>query len=270
MIKSITSVQNSAFKEALRCKKAKEAKKQGLFWVEGRRSMDELLSAPDWQIVSVWVHDTLVQEEYGRQLQEKIPKTVPIYAVPDPLLARLADTETPQGVVALAKRHTYSWPPENNTEKPQLWVILENLRDPGNLGTILRTADSAGATGVICAGTTTDVYNPKVVRAAMGSLLHLPVYGVSSVEEAAVGLKPAGVKFFGAHLKAEQYHFEADLGGSAALLIGNEAVGLSAEAAAQCDVLIKIPMPGRAESLNAAIATGVLLYEAVRQRSSKQ
>ncbi len=266
-IRQIVSAQNSMYKQILRYQNHREAKKANVFLVEGVRAVEELLLAPEWQIESVWVSEDRLQDEFSDFLEKMLPENSMVYALSPALLLGLADTQSPQGVLALVKRKSFK--PEDlfkRTESDPFYIVLENLQDPGNVGTILRTADSAGAAGVLYTKGTVDVYNAKVVRAAMGSLLHIPICAVETVTEAAALLHAHQVKILAAHLKGSSYHFEQDLTGPVAIMIGNEGAGLSEQAAKQADALVKIPMLGRAESLNAAMAAGILMYETVRQR----
>lgn len=268
-IKQITSAQNSTFKQALQYQNAREARKAGVFLVEGIRGVDELLKEPGWQIESLWFSQERMQSDkaYVQSVLKAVPEETPVYAAAAPIFARLADTETPQGILAIVRRKVYDLQAVLRNSGPvPLLVVLENLQDPGNVGTILRTADSAGAAAVLCTRKTADVYSSKVVRSAMGSLLHLPVCIIESVEQVAEALKEQGIQLLAAHLKGNCFHFEHNLKAPTAILIGNEGAGLTAETTALADALIKIPMLGKAESLNAAMAAGILLYEAVRQR----
>lgn len=268
-IKQITSAQNSTFKQTAKYQNPREARKAGVFLVEGIRAVDEVLKAADWQLESLWLSEELIRSDraYVQAILKTMPEETPVYAVSAGMFERLADTETPQGVLAVVKRRSFELAQVlAEAEKAPLIVILENLQDPGNVGTILRTADSAGCTAVVCTRGTADIYNSKVVRSTMGSLLHLPVCNVESVEAVAGLLEKQGVQLLAAHLKGKCYHFEQDMKQPTAILIGNEGAGLSAEGAAAADALVKIPMLGRAESLNAAMAAGILIYEAVRQR----
>lgn len=268
-IKQITSAQNSTFKQTVKYNNAREARKAGVFLVEGIRAVDEVLQAGDWQMESLWISEELIKSDraYVQSVLKSVKEETPVYTVAAPMFARLADTETPQGILAVVKRQSFELTQVlKNSEKAPLIVVLENLQDPGNVGTILRTADSAGATAVICTRGTADIYSAKVVRSTMGSLLHLPVCHVESVQAVADLLHRHKVQLLAAHLQGRCYHFEQDMKQPVAILIGNEGAGLTAEAAAAADALVKIPMPGRAESLNAAMAAGILVYEAVRQR----
>ena len=150
--------------------------------------------------------------------------------------------------------------------KNPLWIVLENLQDPGNAGTILRTADACAASGIICTKGTVDFFNPKVIRSCMGSFFHIPFVTVQSIEEAAAFVHENGGMLVGTHLRTSLAYTDVNFRQAAAIVIGNEGSGMSEEAANLCDTLVKIPMPGRAESLNASVAAGVMMYEVLRQR----
>ena len=141
--------------------------------------------------------------------------------------------------------------------------------DPGNLGTVIRTADACGADAVFLSKGSVDLYNPKVLRATMGSLFHVPVFQNIDLHALSEKMQAKQIPLYAAHLKGDRYPYALPLQDACAFLIGNEARGLSEDAAALCDAWVKIPMPGQAESLNASVAAGVLLYEVVRQRLPK-
>lgn len=272
--KRIESAGNRIYKEAVKCVDSREARKKGLFMVEGLRSIREFLSSAGFEMDSLWVADSF---ETGTLLTDDAKLSVTalagatVYEVPDELFKRLSDTETPQGVTAFVRRKKVTLEdalnPARAAGRSPLLVVLENLRDPGNLGTILRSADAFGATAVVALKGCCDVYSPKVVRSSMGSLFHVPV--VTDIEDAAALapiLKEAGITSCAALLTGTKSPAECDFTAPLALWIGNEANGLTAEAAALADLPILIPMTGQAESLNAAIAASVLLYECQRQR----
>lgn len=147
-----------------------------------------------------------------------------------------------------------------------LLMLLEDIQDPGNLGTILRTGEGAGIDGVIMSRDTADIYNPKTIRSTMGSIYRVPFLYVSSLSDMIAELKQKKITVYAAHLKGKQWYDQADYSGGSAFLIGNEGNGLKEETAALADSYIKIPMGGKVESLNAAMASGILMYEASRQR----
>ena len=148
-----------------------------------------------------------------------------------------------------------------------LIIILENLQDPGNLGTILRTAEAAGATGILLSRGCADLYNPKVTRSTMGSIFRVPFVYTDDLKDAIARLKAQGVRVLATHLAGSVELYEESFTTPTAILIGNESRGLTDETAALADQAIRIPMSGSVESLNAAVAAAVCLYEARRQRS---
>ena len=192
-----------------------------------------------------------------------IGEATEILAVPYELLAEAVTTETPQPIAALARpRH---WPWEAMFGAAALIIVLSGIQDPGNLGTILRSAEAFGATGAICLSGTVTRWNPKAMRASAGSVFRLPVIA-SSEAKAMQHLREAGIQICAAMAHEAQPVGDLALTGPVAILIGSEGAGLSPELAAQADARIMIPCPGPVESLNAAVAASVLLYEASRQR----
>ena len=145
-------------------------------------------------------------------------------------------------------------------------MILEDLQDPGNAGTILRTGEGAGVSGVLLTKTCVDITNPKVIRSTMGSVYRMPFLYVESVVSLAQELKDRNIRTFAAHLHGKNSYDQESYTGGTAFLIGNEGKGLTDEASDSADCLIRIPMCGKVESLNAAMASGILMYEAARQR----
>ncbi|RAU95298.1 RNA methyltransferase [Paenibacillus sp. YN15] len=184
--------------------------------------------------------------------------------VSETVLAKCTETKTPQGVVAVCAKPDYEAAAFLES-KQALVVAVDGVQDPGNLGTIIRTADAAGATGVLLGRGTVDLYNPKTVRSTMGSLFHLPI-AECDLKELLLAAGRQGIRLVGTRLDARRHCYELDLRQSVWFLVGNEGSGLSPELAAYVNEDIIIPMPGQAESLNVAMATGILLYEAVRQR----
>lgn len=149
-------------------------------------------------------------------------------------------------------------------------VVLDNLQDPGNLGTIFRTAEAAGVTGILLSKDCVDVYNPKVIRSTMGAVFRMPFLYVEDLPEKIKELQKEGIKTYAAHLRGENAYDEEDYTTGCAFLIGNEGNGLRDEVADCADCLIRIPMEGEAESLNAAVAAAVLMFEAGRQRRNNK
>jgi TrmH family RNA methyltransferase len=257
----ITSIQNPKVKEwsALLTRKGRD--EQGRYLLEGVHLVKEALAAN--------VPLDAILYTIAKDVPEELPAerlgAVELIAVSDQVLAKCSETGTPQGVVAVARR-TEPVSPESLWARPDaLLVAVDGVQDPGNLGTIIRSADAVGATGVVLGKGTVDLYNPKTLRATMGSLFHLPVIGAELgdwLQRAAAG----GVQVVGTSLAAERSCYELDLSKPTCFVVGNEARGVSPAVEALVTERVIIPMPGRAESLNVAMATTVLLFEAVRQR----
>lgn len=191
-----------------------------------------------------------------------------VLCLTDALFAAVCNTENPQGILAVCKK--LDWDADAVLAKKTPFLLLaEELNDPGNLGTVIRTADACGADAVFLSKGSVDLYNPKVLRATMGSLFHVPVFQNIDLHALSEKMQAKQIPLYAAHLKGDRYPYALPLQDACAFLIGNEARGLSEDAAALCDAWVKIPMPGQAESLNASVAAGVLLYEVVRQRLPK-
>ena len=194
---------------------------------------------------------------------------VPVLAVSGQVMAELAQTVTPQGLLAVCR--FIDVPLQRLTAAaPRLVVLLANVRDPGNAGTVLRTADAAGADGVVFSDASVDPYNSKCVRASAGSLFHLPVVAGSPLREAAAALRGAGLRILaaegGAGRELDELEADGALGRPTAWLFGNEAWGLPADLLALADQAVAVPIYGRAESLNLAAAAAVCLYASARAR----
>lgn len=258
----ITSISNAQVKQVCAyVQKAKERRKDRIFVVEGRKMFEE---APKQQIAKVYVTQVFLDKHKGDAIGERLSE-VGFETVTEEVFAKMSDTKTPQGVMCLVK-----WPKYDIKDlifdAKGTFVVLEDLQDPGNLGTIIRTGEGAGISGVIMTKETVDIFNPKTIRATMGSIYRVPFVYVEDIAEAIKILKEAGISVYAAHLKGTQYYDAFDYTKGSAFLIGNEGNGLKEQTADLADVYVKIPMAGQVESLNAAIATTLFMYEAARQR----
>ena len=240
-------------------KKARARREEGLYVVEGLRMCREL--SPE-QVEILYVSESFLKEEEHRKLTEGFVWET----VADPVMKVMADTQTPQGILALVRRR--DWTLEEILGQPQtpLLMVLETVQDPGNLGTILRAGEGAGITGLIMNTGTADIYNPKVIRSTMGSVFRVPFLYADDLFGALRELQKKGVRFYAAHLEGASVYDEEDYQAPCGFLIGNEGSGLSREITAFADARIRIPMEGEVESLNAAVAASVLLFETARQR----
>lgn len=278
--------------------KARQRREEGLFAGEGIRLFTD---APDRFIERVFVSESLLQElqaasehsfghtaasaakdlqignARGRQeaarvyphpgeaarLLEKITD-LPFTVLSDELMKKTADTKTPQGILFIARQP--SWTERDVLGEKPLLLLTEDLQDPGNLGTIFRTAEAAGCTGLIMNRGTVDLFNPKTVRATMSAVFRQPFLYVEDLQEELRSLQKSGVAVYAAHLKGERYYDAPDYRGACGFLIGNEGNGLQEATADLAAEKILIPMEGRIESLNAAVSASILMYEAQRQR----
>ena len=188
-----------------------------------------------------------------------------IEIVADNVFDRMSQTQTPQGIMAVVRMKDNSL--SDMLLGNPLLILVENLQDPGNLGTIIRMGEGAGVTGVIMSPNTVDIYNPKTIRSTMGSIFRVPFIYVQDFGEAVSECQKSGVKVYAAHLDGKNTYLGEDYSTPTAFLIGNEGNGLTDDITKQADTLIRIPMEGEVESLNAAIACTILTYEAVRQRN---
>ena len=178
----------------------------------------------------------------------------------------MSDTQSPQGILCVVRQRRYALENMLKGDRPPLFLVLENLQDPGNLGTVLRSGEAAGADGIVMSRDTVDIYNPKVIRATMGSVYRMPFCYVEDLEDAIGQMKQAGTEVFAAHLEGKKSYDQCDYRKASAFLIGNEGNGLTERVSQLADVRIRIPMEGKVESLNAAVAASLLAFEAARQR----
>lgn len=254
----ITSAANSRIKQVVQWQsKARERKKDGVYLVEGIKMYRE---APTEDILEVYVSEDA--EDKVRELNKHSYEVVSAE-----VFRKMSDTQTPQGVLTVLRQPRYTLD-MLLAQEPPLLVILENIQDPGNLGTILRTGEGAGVTGIIMTDQTVDIFNPKTIRATMGSIYRVPFVYISDMKETIARLHADGVHTYAAHLQGSNYYDSFSFKEPTAFIIGNEGNGLRKETAEMAEYYLKIPMEGQVESLNAAMATGLLMYEAHRQRKN--
>ncbi len=244
-------------------RQAKARRENGLFVAEGRK---EVLEAPVPRIEEVYF--TAAAGDTAEALVKKGVRPDALQEVSPEVFRKMADTQTPQGILALVKirRSSVKELLQVSFDKPPLFLVLEDLQDPGNVGTILRMSEAAGVTGVIVSRNTADLYSPKTVRATMGAVYRVKSAETSDVAETVRELNRLGVQTCAAWLPGSVSYTEPDYRKATAFIIGNEGNGLRKETADAADLRIRIPMQGGVESLNAAVAATVLAYEAARQR----
>lgn len=258
----ITSTSNAQVKNIIQLlQKTKARKKQGLFVVEGWKMCREM---PMSWLKAVYMTEDFYKNMPGADRAVYDEKGV-IQFVSDHVFKHMSDTKTPQGVLAVGIQPIYTFEQISRGTQP-LVMVLEDLQDPGNVGTILRTAEGAGVSGILLSKKTADLFSPKTVRSTMGSIYRMPFYYADDLSASIEKLKGDGYAVYAADLAGGVWYDEKDYTGKTAILIGNEGNGLSETLCRSADGAVCIPMEGRAESLNAAMAAGILMYEAARQR----
>ncbi|MBI5076630.1 MAG: RNA methyltransferase [Nitrospirae bacterium] len=261
----ISSAANQYIKDVIQIREKRAKFRHAAFLVEGPHLVEMALASGS-QIKEVFVTEAFINAKEHRALMGKIAAA--IFEVSEQLLEKITDTETPQGIVALAGYKPDTLDTLTLKETP-LIVVIDAIQDPGNLGTIIRTADAAGADAVILLPGSCDAFMPKVIRATAGSLFNIPI--VYAEPAAFVDwLSKRNIQLAVTAADAEKTIFEADLSGNIAIAFGNEAHGVSDQLRKAADLSLNIPILGKAESLNVATSAAICLYEAVRQRKARQ
>lgn len=280
----ITSLTNGRIKHAIQLREKRSLRNQeGLFVAEGFKMFEE---APLQKIKEIFCREDIWQQmeesfhkapfdKYGQlfqKIQQCVDAGVVVEQVSKEVFRKLSDTQTPQGIFFVMEQMEYLLPELLGTDREKgakdipLFLVLEDVQDPGNLGTMIRTAEGAGATAVLMSKETVDIYNPKTIRATMGSLYRVPFLYIEHLADAIGLLKQSGISVYAAHLKGQKSYREISYRSGSAFLIGNEGNGLREETAALADEYVLIPMAGKLESLNAAVAAALLMYEAQMQK----
>lgn len=253
-MREISSKDNKIFRLCEQLSHKKYRDKLGLYLIEGENLLEEAVKN------GAAIKTVLMCRDYRGSLFGTEDKA---FCLSDKLFEQLAQTETTQGIMAIVEKPELS-PDLFLNRGGGNFIVLDRLQDPGNIGTILRTADAAGYELAIVMKGTADVFSPKAVRAATGSLFRMPVVFMDSVDELMEFTRAAGKKLVATCFDTDRYYYDENLKGNIALIIGNEGSGISRELIECSDLKIKIPMHGNIESLNASVAAGILMYEAVR------
>jgi TrmH family RNA methyltransferase len=267
-ILEITSLQNPKIKSASKLFDRRDRDQTGLFLIEGYR---ELKRAADkhCKIITLFICPELFLGENENFLIEQIRLTgAEVFLCEKKVFAKLSYRDRPDGLIAIAKQMKRSLLDFNNfikTKKNPVFLVAESIEKPGNLGTILRSCDATGVDGVIVCDRCTDIYNPNVVRASVGTLFTVPVVEATS-EDTLVWLKEHKIQILSSTPNTNVEYTDADLSGPVAVVVGTEQLGLSETWLNSADLKVRIPMMGVADSLNVATATTLLLYEVLRQR----
>lgn len=254
---TVTTTKNKKYKLIKSLKQKKERIKNGLFTVEGIKSVKDALNS-EYEVKYI-----VASESFDLSEMSGIAETI---VIKDELFEGLCDTSTPQGVMAVLKMKEQPSAVKLNSEK--LYIYCDNVSDPGNLGTIIRTADAAGLGGVLLSEGCADLYSPKTVRASMGSFFNIDVVYPMQYSEL-FKLKNDGFKLYCGALEDDSIDYTlADFKSPAVIVVGNEANGVCRDILEECEHII-IPIYGSAESLNVGVAAALLMYEAVRQRKGE-
>lgn len=259
-MKQITSSDNRICKVIRQLDSRKHRERLGLYLIEGENLIEEAFkNNADIEFIAVNEERLSYYENlFDGRLTEA-------YLMPAGLFNRLAQTENSQGIMAAVRIPQLTKKQFTDRIAGGNVIVLDRLQDPGNIGTILRTCDAAGCRGAVMIKGTADIYSPKVVRAAAGSVFRIPAYYTAGAREGVKLLKDAGLQLIGTGFDTEDMYYDVDMRRNTAVVIGNEGNGISEEMAALCDRTVKIPMRGNIESLNAAVAAGILIYESIRQ-----
>ncbi len=267
----ITSTANSKVKKIVQLQgKSRTRIKENVFIAEGIKMFEE---APIDRILELYIEDELFQTFGSGKLSVKVnqcrEKGIFVETVTEEVFGKMSDTKSPQGILCVMQRFAYNGEQmiqkaverRDSEGKRPLFLLLEDIQDPGNLGTMVRTAEGVGADGIFMTGKTVDIYNPKTIRSTMGSLYRVPFSYVDDFREVIALLKQMLIRVYAAHLKGTHYYHEIDYQEGSAFLIGNEGNGLKEETADMADCYLKIPMEGKLESLNAAVAAALFMYQ---------
>ena len=243
----ITSVKNETVKQWNKLKIKKHRELQQQFLVEGMHLVQEVLTS-DWEVETI-----ILQEGVSTPIEISADK---ITYVTENVMQHLTDTKTPQGIVAIVRMK------ESGLANMQKLLLLDAVQDPGNVGTMIRTADAAGFDGIVLGEGTVDLYNDKVIRASQGSIFHLPILQTNLLAYTAE-LKQLGIAIWGSTLEQASPIHQLKVPDKVALIVGNEGAGVSQQLLKEADQRVHIPIFGQAESLNVSVATGIMLYQIV-------
>ena len=257
----VTGLQNSVVKAAAELKQKKYRTQNGLYLAEGLRTAEEAVA---YKAVETLFYVATDDERTMRLLEDAAAQNIKLVCVSENVMKKIADTETPQGIIAVCKMRQPKL--ENLLASGKMLLVLDRVGDPGNIGTMLRTADAAGIGGLVLLKGCADIYAPKTVRSSMGSLFHIPVLSGVSEQEFISAAKKAGYDLLVTCLDGADNLYKADLSGRIAFVMGNEAGGVSETLLEKADKRVYIPMAGRAESLNVAMAAGIVMFEALRRK----
>lgn len=265
-IQKVQSRQNKTVKEIIALQDKKERRRQHRFTVEGVRFVREAFSS-GMMVEMLCFSADAIHKLYG-EFSSLLNSGTPIYEMPDPLFRQMTETENPQGVLAVVRIPDHSLTAVYR--KGFRGLVLDNLQDPGNAGTVIRSAHALGFDAVIASSGSVDVFNSKVLRSTMGSIFHIPVIDNVNMADILGFAKERKLELIVACLEGALPCSETDLTGEFILTVGNEGKGVSESVLAAAGKKVYIPMPGGAESFNAGVAASILMYESNRQKRSRE
>lgn len=261
-MENITSKDNSSIKEVRKLKEKKYRTFNKKFLVEGFRFVEEAIKS-NFYIEELFIAEEALGKFYEYDFKYKIKDYTKVYSLEDKLFKALGNTESPQGILAVARYKDIELKSENG-----FYILADKVQDPGNMGTIIRSAHAAGAMGVILTKGTVDVYNDKTLRSTMGSIFHIPIIEDNDLS-ITKKLRNNGFRLLVSSLEESNNFYDIDLNKNIIICVGNEGRGISDEILKLSDEKFKIPMPGKAESLNVAVAASIMMFERVRQSLKK-
>lgn len=259
ILELIQSKDNSIIKEAKKLKEKRHRALNSQFLVEGFRFVEEALKS-SFKVSQVFLNESNLDKWRDYNLDNILQGSTKVYILKETVFKQLSETENPQGVIAVVdiiKRPI--------AKEDGIYILADRIQDPGNLGTIIRSAHAAGALGVIVTKGTVDIYNEKTLRSTMGSIFNIPVIEDDNLNFTK-SLQASNFKLIVSSLEDSTDFYKVNLVQNLIIAVGNEGNGISDEIYSIGDIKIKIPMPGGAESLNAAVAASIMLFEAVRQK----
>jgi len=256
----IQSKDNSILKEVKKLHKKKFRNETESFLVEGFRFVEEALIS-SFKIPYIFISESARDKYISSDVETMIQEDTEVYLVSDSIFKDLCETVTPQGILAVVKNRKVDF-----QNKEGFYILVDRIQDPGNMGTIIRTAHASGALGIITTKGTVDIYNDKTLRSTMGSIFNIPI--IEDIDLKLLNnLKSMGFKLIVSSLDTDNNFYDIDLKTKAIIAVGNEGNGISNEISRLGDEKVKIPMPGGAESLNVAVSAAIMMYEAVRQKN---
>lgn len=255
----IQSKDNNIIKETKRLKEKRYRALTSQFLVEGFRFTEEALKS-SFKVSQIFINENSLDKWKDYNLENLQQNSTKVYIVKETVFKQLSETESPQGIIAVVDKIKVPI-----LKKEGLYLLADKIQDPGNLGTIIRSAHAAGALGVIVTKGTVDVYNEKTLRSTMGSIFNIPVIEDEDLRFTKA-LKEDGFKLIVSSLEDSTDFYNVNLNENLIIAVGNEGSGISEEIYSFGDIKVRIPMPGGAESLNAAVAASIMLFEAVRQK----